>query len=64
MAITGLTGAFLVLMPIIAGIMALGAPLLSTIGAISLAIGVLVFVLWDLWNGLMTGESYIFAIID
>ena len=64
MAIAGLTGAFLVLMPIIAGIMALGAPLLSTIGAISLAIGVLVFVLWDLWNGLMTGESYIFAIID
>lgn len=64
MAIAGLTGAFLVLMPIIVGIMALGAPLLSTIGAISLAIGVLVFVLWDLWNGLMTGESYIFAIID
>lgn len=64
MAIAGLTGAFLVLIPIIAGIMALGAPLLSTIGAISLAIGVLVFVLWDLWNGLMTGESYIFAIID
>ena len=64
MAIAGLTGSFLVLMPIIAGIMALGAPLLSTIGAISLAIGVLVFVLWDLWNGLMTGESYIFAIID
>ena len=64
MAITGLTGAFLVLMPIIAGIMALGVPLLSTIGAISLAIGALVFVLWDLWNGLMTGESYIFAIID
>ena len=64
MAITGLTGAFLVLVPIIAGVMALGAPFLLTIGAIALAIGALVFVLWDLWNGLMTGESYIFAIID
>lgn len=64
MAIAGLTGAFLVLMPIIAGVMALGAPFLLTIGAIALAIGALVFVLWDLWNGLMTGESYIFAIID
>ena len=64
MAITGLTGAFLVLTPIIAGVMALGAPFLLTIGAIALTIGALVFVLWDLWNGLMTGESYIFAIID
>ena len=64
MAITGLTGAFLVLTPIIAGVMALGAPFLLTIGAIALMIGALVFVLWDLWNGLMTGESYIFAIID
>lgn len=64
MAITGLTGAFLVLTPIIAGVMALVAPFLLTIGAIALMIGALVFVLWDLWNGLMTGESYIFAIID
>ena len=64
MAITGLIGAFLVLTPIIAGVMALGAPFLLTIGAIALTIGALVFVLWDLWNGLMTGESYIFAIID
>lgn len=64
MAITGLLGAFLVLIPVVAGIIAIGVPLLSTIGAISLAVGGLVFVLWDLWNGLMTGESYIFAIID
>ena len=64
MAITGLTGAFLVLVPIIVSVgglfATLGTPLLVVVGIVALVVAVL----WDLWNGLMTGESYIFAIID
>ena len=64
MAIAGLTGAFLVLVPIIVSVgglfATLGTPLLVVIGIVALVVAVL----WDLWNGLMTGESYIFAIID
>ena len=64
MAITGLIGVFLVLVPIIASVgglfATLGTPLLVVVGIVALVVAVL----WDLWNGLMTGESYIFAIID
>ena len=61
MAIAGLTGAFLVLVPIIVSVgglfATLGTPLLVVIGIVALVVAVL----WDLWNGLMTGESYIFV---
>ena len=64
MAITGLIGSFLVLVPIIVSVgglfATLGTPLLVVVGIVVLVVAVL----WDLWNGLMTGESYIFAIID
>lgn len=40
------------------------APWLAIIAAIAAAIGALVFIVWDLWSGLTTGDSYILAAID
>ena len=64
MAITGLVGAFLILAPIISSLISLGGVIIAKLLVFTAVIGAVILVLWDLWNGLTTGESYIFAIID
>lgn len=71
LGIVGLIGVVLILIPILSTLSvvvnSITWPLLlvvAVIAAVVVQIGILIWVLQDLWNGLTKGESYIFAIID
>lgn len=64
MTTIALTGAIILLTGAIAVLQTVGAPLILIITGIMLAIGALVFIIWDLYNGLTEGESYILWITD
>lgn len=59
-----LVGAIGLVTAAIAVLNTVSAPWLAIIAVIAAAIGALVFIVWDLWSGLTTGDSYILAAID
>ena len=63
-ATLALVGAVIALTGAIAVLETIGAPVIAIIALIMLYIGALVFVVWDLYNGLTNGNSYILAAID